>query len=221
MSMYSGLDKSERQIHLAITVFFSRHCCLLLLWSLSRNSMQSKIMLWHTHYTNGKSFGITTSKTMNARGLPHDLVRWHTTRANHWRVKRSKKQHTARAYIHTHQNCSTWIIIVWNCHCPSHRWAFTIITIIINIIIKNIIIVTIRLFVFQYGLSSFRFGKNHILKMLCNDRQNSTHLDKFALICVPHTFAWAYSIAAAAILIIVFVWAILPIFPLSCQAQTA
>lgn len=98
MSMYSGLDKSERQIHLAITVFFSRHCCLLLLWSLSRNSMQSKIMLWHTHYANGKSFGITTSKTMNARGLPHDLVRWHTTRANHWRVKRSKKQHTARAY---------------------------------------------------------------------------------------------------------------------------
>lgn len=133
-----------------------------------------------------------------------------------WKEARNSTQRA-----HTHQNCSTWIIIVWNCHCPSHRWAFTIITIIINIIIKNIIIVTIRLFVFQYGLSSFRFGKNHILKMLCNDRQNSTHLDKFALICVPHTFAWAYSIAAAAILIIVFVWAILTIFPLSCQAQTA
>lgn len=39
--------------------------------------------------------------------------------------------------------------LLWNCHCPSLRWTFTIITIIINIIIKNIVIVTIAYLYFN------------------------------------------------------------------------
>lgn len=94
--------------------------------------------------------------------------------------------------------------IVWNCHCPSLRWTFNIITIIINIIIKNIIIVTIVEGLYSYsnmGLVHSSWHKSHILKRSMQRYQTYIYTNSINSLMplIWLGFNWAAAIAVSAV----------------------